>query len=45
MSNLCNGVPNTDLKHQFTKKVNRMLDEELKKCAKKSNYDNIEGLT
>ncbi|MDE5772822.1 MAG: DUF4367 domain-containing protein, partial [Ruminococcus sp.] len=36
---------NTDLKEQFIREINRALDEELKKPAKKRDYDKIEELT
>lgn len=36
---------NTDLKEQFIQEINRALDKELKKPAKKRDYDKIEELT
>ncbi|MDE5753477.1 MAG: DUF4367 domain-containing protein [Oscillospiraceae bacterium] len=36
---------NTDLKEQFIQEINRALDEEVKKPAKKRDYDKIKELT
>ena len=36
---------NTDLKEQFIQEINRVLEEELKKPARKRDYDKIEELT
>lgn len=45
MRDAWNDFLNTDLKEQYIQEINRALDEELKKPAKKRDYDKIEELT
>ena len=45
MRDAWNDFLNTDLKEQFIQEINRVLEEELKKTAKKRDYDKIEELT
>ncbi|MDE6776840.1 MAG: DUF4367 domain-containing protein, partial [Oscillospiraceae bacterium] len=45
MRDAWNDFLNTDLKEQFICEINKALDEELKKSAKKRDYDKIEELT
>ncbi|MDE5738432.1 MAG: hypothetical protein K2H93_08705, partial [Oscillospiraceae bacterium] len=45
MRDAWNDFLNTDLKEQFIREINRALDEELKKPAKKRDYDKIGELT
>ena len=45
MRDAWNDFLNTDLKEQFIQEINIALDEELKKPAKKRDYDKIEELT
>ena len=45
MSNSWSSFLDTDFKEKSIQEINEMLDEELKKPAKKRNYDKIEELT
>ena len=45
MKDSWNDFLDEDLKEQFIQEINTALDEELKKSAKKRNYDKIEELT
>ncbi|MDE6657228.1 MAG: DUF4367 domain-containing protein [Oscillospiraceae bacterium] len=45
MKDSWNDFLDEDLKEQFIQEINRALDEELKKSAKKRDYDKIEELT